>query len=258
MTRGAARRTRLDDLLDAAGVHMHTRGFRDRLDRARRRVGELPDRPVVAWSGGKDSTVCALLVCDQRPGAVLAHLDSGIDLPCSLTWMHALAQSRGWTVETVHRDALAAMVAMGSWDHAAEAHDPREVEGWYDPLDDVARRLDATMVWGLRAAESDRRRAQLASTRGLHTRRDGLTFVAPCWDWLDLDVWAAHLLYGVRPNTVYRRLAELGAPEGAWRVDAAVSGVRGAARGRYVWLRRGWPDVWARMVESLPRLAEMS
>lgn len=57
-------------------------------------------------------------------------------------------------------------------------------------------------------------------------------------------------------NPVYDRLRRLVAPRQAWRVDAAVSGARGLDQGRIEWLRRGWPDLYRRLEQALPRLKE--
>lgn len=108
--------------------------------------------------------------------------------------------------------------------------------------------------WTGKAADRAR---LLYSTRGAWTAADGQRVCAPCWDWSTLDVVSYLLHRGLPLCPVYDRLAELGVPEGAWRVGYMV-GDGGARFGRYRWLRRGWPEEWARLAELVPWLREVS
>lgn len=253
MTRhGATRRAGLDP----AALHSRLGAFRARVERAAARVSDLPARPVVAWSGGKDSTVCADLVYRARPGALVVHLDSGIEFPETSRYVHATAAQRGWRLVVEHSDALALMVEHGGWDHAAPDGSP-DLDSWYEPVNRHARAGDGVLVWGLRASEATHRRMALRRYGWRHIRADRLTTAAPIWDWSDLDVHAYLHARGIALNPVYERLRALGVPPESQRVDAMVSS-RGMRAGRYVWLRRGWPAEWARLAEALPRLRELS
>lgn len=250
-------RPRLDAGLDADALHSRTDRFARMLERARVRIAQLPSRPVVAWSGGKDSTVAAELVTTAHPDTVVAHLDSGIEFPETVNYVRTLAAARGWNLQICHGDALEIMRSQGGWDHQAPHGDGVTTDAWYQPLTDLAHNLDGVLVWGLRADESNDRRWTIRRYGWRHTRvRDGITTAAPIWDWSDRDVYAAHAAFDLPLNPVYDRLRRLGAPRQAWRVDAAVSGARGLDQGRIEWLRRGWPDLYRRLEQALPRLKE--
>ena len=89
----------------------------------------------------------------------------------------------------------------------------------------------------------------------MRTRLDGVTTCSPIWDWHVGDIWAYHHRHGIEPNPLYKRMEELGVPEKGRRVSLAV-GSDGSDRGRLVWLKRGWPDLWQRYCVALPRLRE--
>src|SRR5690606_33398186 len=141
---------------------------------------------VVAFSGGKDSTVIAHLAAQVRP-VVLVHIDSGIDLPETHQHTAALHDRFGWPVVSIVKDSVDVMVRHGGWDFDApdgSAQVAHDIETWYSEIHVYARHVGGDVfVWGLRADESAMRRAMLSSTRGVRHRRDGLTTVAPCWNW---------------------------------------------------------------------------
>lgn len=47
--------------------------------------------PVVCWSGGKDSTVVLHLARQQRPNMPVIYVDSGVEFPESVQFVHELA-----------------------------------------------------------------------------------------------------------------------------------------------------------------------
>lgn len=218
----------------------------------------------VSWSGGKDSTAVALLATAIHPNVPLAHFDAGLDMPETRPYMGRLAAERGWDLRRYQAgDALAEMIATGSWDHAADDTTDGTDGAWLwatrtGPAQMAVEDTGATgHMWGLRASENRRRLALMGRTRGTMARKDGWRSCSPIWDWRDLDVVAFLLHNQVELNPVYDRLSEIGAPADAHRLGNVIDPAS-LNLGRAVWLRRGWPDLWQRMVDVLPRLREDS
>lgn len=251
------------DPLVRGALHARLEPTRRRFDRALRRVEAFLDAhpdTYVAWSGGKDSTVVAHLATRVDPAVTVGHYESDWCFPETHGHMADVAQRFGWRrVDWQVGSALEALKGNGSWDFTA----PDGPDLWAETTLLGPARLamaDHTgMMWGLRAKESDHRAKLLARHRGTFQRRTGSCagqwVTSPIWDWSTLDVWAYHAVHGIPPNPVYRRLAELGVPERNHRVSLVISS-DGLTQGRGVWLRRGWPELWTRIVQALPRLRE--
>lgn len=246
--------------VDALAARLHRTGRREQCSlRLLERWLDEHGPGYVAWSGGKDSTLTAHLAHQVRPGIPIVHYESGLDFPETVEYLPRIAREQGWNFHSVRTgDALAEMARNGSWGHEAE---PADADYWSatiaGPAAEARRRFGDVMIWGLRGQESRRRQAMLASTRGVRHRSDGVVTLAPVWWWTRGDVLAALHAAGIPLNPLYARLAELGVPEREQRVSLAV-GADGKRHGRLVWLRRGWPDLWARYQQALPRLREMS
>ena len=150
------------------------------------------------------------------------------------------------------------MEASGAWDHDAPP-------GWDAPdLHDALITRPARQardlfghaeVWGLRAAESQGRRALLAPGRGSFTRTDGTVVCSPIWSWRDLDVTAYLAAHDIAENPAYERLRVAGATGKDLRVGLALDG-NNLNFGRVVWLRRCYPDLYRRIEARLPRLRD--
>jgi len=232
------------------------------VDRAKQRVSDhLAQCPnsYVSWSGGKDSTVVAAMANDAQPRIPIVHYASGLDFPETLEYQDDLSSACEWNFDRIQTgDITEHMVAGGSWEHGNDRTHDNQAFFWdaiKGPEAEARQRYGDSVLWGLRASESKRRHAMLSKTGGRHHRSDGVTTCAPIWDWFDADVWAYLSSRGLPANPVYQRLAEVGCPPEAQRVSVIVDS-GGVRRGRMVWLRRGWPDLWRKYTEMFPRLKE--
>jgi 3'-phosphoadenosine 5'-phosphosulfate sulfotransferase (PAPS reductase)/FAD synthetase len=242
--------------MDPAILTMHARlaGTAKRWDRARRMVaGHLgrSSQSYTSWSGGKDSTAVALLVDELDPAVPVVRRSRGVDFPEVVIYCQELADRFGWTYRVATGDTLETFAARMSLDHApsrtrhlAEAANALG----YDPTG---------WLYGLRQDESPDRRKLLTSTRGAWRGASGHEVCAPLWQWSRLDVLAYLHHRGVGPCPVYDRLEQLGCPDRDQRVGYMV-GSGGAHSGRYVWLRRGWPDQFEQLAQQLPWLRDVS
>lgn len=250
---------------EEAGLRARLPAFRRKLDKAR----SLIDRQLtkghggyVSWSGGKDSTVCALIAHDVHPGVPLVWVDGGHDYPGHPQWMRDLATVRGWDLDIIPTDPpiLDLLAQSGVWDH--NAPDRRELAAQFHETLNLApariarARHGNVQIIGLRAQESQRRRESLR-TWGIVRPWAGGTGVAPIGWWSDDDVWAAHAHYDCPRSPIYDQLEALGCEPWRQRVGGMIDG-DALASGRLMWLRRGWPEAWAELEARFPRIKEFA
>src|SRR5690606_3615913 len=147
-----------------------------------------------------------------------------------------------------------------------------------EPAAEAHDRFGAGEVWGVRSQESRGRAAAYANAlraqdcnhtpacdgrdrRARHggriARVDGTVALGPVWDWTTEEIWGYITRHGLPLNPVYDKLRRLGAPEHAQRVSAMVDANQ-LTEGRFTWLARGWPGLFAELCLALPRLREYS
>lgn len=252
-----------DGMWAQAAVHARLPAFRNRWERTRDEITSFAaeGRTLVCWSGGKDSTALAL-AAEGIPDVSVAQFACGLEFEASDAWMDGLAAERNWPFMRARvGDAVEVMIANGSWDFDA-ATVPYDANAWWETTMAGPQRIALDwsgaerLMWGLRSDEASRRAKLLRRNRGRF--RDGgtrLPVLCPLREWSTLDVWAAHWHCDVQRNPVYARLEEIGCPSEMQRLGHMV-GADGRAFGRFVWLRRGWPEEWDRLVARLPRMTE--
>lgn len=225
-----------------------------RFDQARQMVADhmgTAPRSYVSWSGGKDSTAVCLLAAEVAPDVPMVHRSHGVDYPEVIEYCADLAGARSWVyhlaVCNTAEDYVRLLVSATDEMPWAGRHAANMAAIGYEP---------DGMLYGLRCDESHDRRVLLASHHGTWAGKHGLT-TAPCWNWSGLDVAAFLDLNDVSPCPIYARLEALGAPPGALRVGFVVGG-GGARMGRYVWLKHGWPDLYAEALALCPWIADVS
>lgn len=234
---------------EACRLHARLRGFRAKVARAQATTAELLGRantPYVAFSGGKDSTVCLSLARAQKPDipAIMSH-DQWL-LPETDEFIHRVPQLTVIAGPHVHAGGVR------TW-HNTRPNDP--LITWIDchsyPLERyVARQGYDGAIIGLRAAEAGYRARHISAKGTCFQRVNGVTQAYPIAGWSDMDVWAYLLSTGTPYNTAYDRMSELGIPMserrvGPWWNDRAISG------GSIEKLRLGWPGIFKRFqIES--------
>lgn len=194
------------------------------------------------------------------PDVPVVFFDSGLEFPDNVAYMHDLADRWELNFHTIAAEpgALEIMAATGAWDHDAPVNtatpDLHNVLVTV-PSQKAHTQFGAGNLWGLRAAESNGRRALLAPRGGTFIRKTGETVCSPIWDWRDDMVWAYLAAHKVPESPVYARLEALGATGKDLRVGLAFDG-NNLNNGRVRWLRLGWPDLYERVCEALPRVRE--
>lgn len=223
-------------------------------------------RPVVAFSGGKDSAVLAHLALRVAPGLPLMHVVDPIDPFGILAFVRERAAAWGARLELAvpDLDAEAIWGRIAAIPGDVTERDPNSrkegaagaISGddFFGPLERWHRAHGTDLVLlGLRAEES-RGRALNAFTRGdLYTRLDGMTISQPISLWRTEDVWAYHMRHGLPWHPVYD--CERGHPDPERiRLAFPIPAGGSARRGQAVWLRTHWPDFWRELVRRRPEM----
>lgn len=158
---------------------------------------QVCERPYIAWSGGKDSTVLVHLIrVELGLDVPVMSLVTDIEPPGTRAYLEARAQEWGIEVEIVEPEvsfmawleAHAAELSVtteitrghtmlgGLWDEAIERwRQQAGYEGWY---------------WGLRAEESKGRRGNFARRGAIYQAADGTWRAQPIVRWSGRDVYA--------------------------------------------------------------------
>ena len=227
------------------------------------------DSMWVAWSGGKDSTVVVDLARRVDPDVPVVFYDCGLDFPETRTYLRDLTDAWDLNLHVVptEPDLLTLLVAAGDFDPTAATW-RLEVDMRQALIEIPAARAHGVFgpanLWGVRAAESAGRRHLYrtqaarhgrAIPRGMVRRGDGTTSFGPIWNWSTEQVWTYAAARDIPPNPLYAKLEALGADAHTARVNAMIDPSR-LDNGHITRLAAGWPDIYHRLVEVLPRLAE--
>ncbi|WP_439033254.1 phosphoadenosine phosphosulfate reductase domain-containing protein [Gordonia terrae] len=222
----------------------------------------------VAWSGGKDSTVVVDLARRVDPTVPVVFYDCGLDFPETRTYLVDLAAAWNLDLHVVptEPDLLTLLVAAGDFDPAAPTRrftiDMR-VAMIAAPASRAHTVFGPANLWGVRAEESAGRRhlyrTQAARNgdvpRGMVRRGGGTTSFGPIWNWSTEQVWQYSAARDIPPNPLYAKLASLGADNHTARVNAMIDPSR-LDNGHVARLAAGWPELYHRLAEALPRLRD--
>jgi 3'-phosphoadenosine 5'-phosphosulfate sulfotransferase (PAPS reductase)/FAD synthetase len=234
----------------------------------------------VAWSGGKDSTTVVDLARKVDPHIPVVFYDTGLQFPETLTYLSEVAGAWNLNFHVIPADPdlLTVFIAAGGFDHHAP---DRELPGSLadlmitGPAAIAHTRYGRGSLWGVRSEESGARRrlyrsrlaaetrshkqlspeAVRAEFGGIIRRKDGTVTYGPIWDWQRSHVFEYLAGRGIPLNPLYRKLAALGAPPERIRVDSIIDAAK-LSNGHITWLQKGWPDLFDRLANALPRLRE--
>ena len=230
-------------------LHAKQRGFLAKVERAKARVNEWIrrcEKPYVAFSGGKDSTVCLSLargIIEDVP-AVLYHEQ----------WLLPETEAYIRTIRSL-RIIASPHTHPGGVKHWANSKpsDPSFI--WIEkesrhPVEDWAESngYDGVAV-GIRCAEAGYRRRHIIAKGALFQRVNGVHQCYPIAGWSDVDVWAYLVSTGTPYNPAYDRMSALDIPlrerrVGPWWND------RAASYGSIDRLRMGWPEVYNKFMRE--------
>lgn len=208
-------------------------------------------RPYVAWSGGKDSTVCLWLALQIDPDIEAVYFDADSCLPDTRELIERV--TREWHVryrEVKTRPLLDVLAEYGLSDPYIEDRTMKATV--YDPIRQMrAEGYDGVIV-GVRADES-RHRGFAVSQRGelFDSKASGMLTCWPVARWTSRDIWGVIVSRGLPYNTAYNktRFTEFE----RMRVSYW-AGETYRTYGRYAWLRYYYPDLYAKLVAACPEV----
>jgi len=208
-------------------------------------------RPYVAWSTGKDSTLCLWLALQVDPNVEAIYLDAESSLPETEEMLDTLPAQWGFRLRVVKTRPLLDMLAQYGLDdpHIEERTMQATVR---EPIKRLRREGYDGVVVGIRADESRGRMKGINRMGRLFwSKSSGMLTCWPVARWTSRDVWAYTVANGLPYNRAYDKL--LGWPLEERRVSYW-AGETNRECGRYVWLRRYHPDLYAQLVARLPRV----
>lgn len=215
-------------------------------------------RGFISWSGGKDSTAAVVLAKRIAPEIPVVFFDSGIEYPENIEYLQKITDLLDLNFHIIHTGDVLGLIIEHAWyDHYRDARDVgvsmREVKIEM-PSARAHEIYGPGRIWGLRADESNGRAALLRPTRGTTRYLNGQVACAPLWNWSSSDVTGFLSKEGIPENPIYTRLTEIGVPIKEQRAGALFDG--GLDFGRITWLKRGWPHLYDKLKQDLPRLEE--
>ena len=245
--------------LERAGylAHAKTKGFSRKIEAAKSLIAGMlkhAEAPYVAFSGGKDSTVCLHLARTVVPATPAVYWHDEWTLP----------ETDELVAATPNVRQVAAMVKHAQWFTAWENGPDSLPEGveWLERT-----KADGEGLWklgydgaiiGIRADENSNRRK--------HIRAKGTLFYSaksqqwqcyPLAGWSTADVWAYLVSRDVPYNRAYVRLAELGISPDRQRLGPFAN-ARALPYGQLALLKQGWPEMFERFAELYPEAKQFA
>lgn len=215
--------------------------FQNQLSGAKKYIREAlkqSNRPYLAFSGGKDSTVVHGLVAEAGSQMPRVWSDDEWWLPETTDYMERV-KARGHKVKQIQTKTKHADFFISHRNNGVH------FEQW------VAEQGYDAVFLGLRAEESAKRRMALKKYGPLYCTKDGLLHVNPIAWWKVEDVWTYIHSRRIDYNKAYDKLESLGLGLSEQRIGPlAVDRVLGY--GQLHTLQRGWPDLFAKFVAKYP------
>jgi len=240
-------------------AHARTKWFRKRLCEAKRVVGEMLhycNHPYIAFSGGKDSTCVLSLVWEQAPEVPAVYFDAACAFPETYELLDRLEKVGRPIIRWPCQPFLDILEQAGgpNGPHVEEATMMGTV---YRPIKTLlaAKHYDGVLL-GLRRDESNGRRV-LIHARGLlfPNKRDGIMECLPVGWWSYQEVWAYIISRELDYNRAYDKQSDL--PIRNRRISYW-AGESERHNGRWVWLRRTYPDLWNQFAARFPEVGSFT
>jgi len=208
-------------------------------------------RPYLAWSGGKDSTLMLWFARQIRPDIEVIYLDADSCLPDGWEYMQRLVAEWDINFRVVRtRPILDVLAEYGLDDPRIEERTMRATV--YDPVRQlVAEGYDGGLI-GIRAEESRGRRLGGAHYGSLFwARQYGMWEGWPMLWWRQADVWVYIDHHRIPYHPAYDKTAI--APREELRVSYW-AGETNREYGRYVWLKRYYPELYGQLANRVPEV----
>lgn len=239
-------------------MHARTTAYQRAVDGARRTASEAlakVSNPMVAWSGGKDSTALTHLLRVGLGADVLAVSEKDdLDYPGEEAYVGGLAAAWGQRVQVV-RPSVSPMTWLlerrGTLSAGEDMHSRSAglSKACFYGVMERANEGHGLVLWGLRAEESGRRANLLRAKGATYQLKSGQWRSTPLAWWTGADVFTYLQANGVEPLPVYLCcgwLPEHKAKPWLIRKSWWIPGAH-AKHGQVAWLSRYWPSLYAKL-----------
>lgn len=224
-------------------LHSKMPSFKKKVDRSIEIIKQFlitTKNPYIAWSTGKDSTCCVGLVRKIK-NIPAVHLDNGVELP-------GTAETREKIDNVIHHVADTLFLDLMD-QYGFEAKELRK-KNFVEQFEE--NNYFDGVILGLRADES-RVRLHNARRGNIYKRKDGMYVCCPILHWNIKDVFAYLIKENLPIHPHY--LMDSQRPIEERRVGSFISSRnRGAALGRFVWIRQQYPELFAELSVRFPEI----
>lgn len=242
-----------DSWTRAYRAHSCRQAFKKRCREARRTISSFLDRverPYVGFSGGKDS-LCLLILLSQMGETevpVFTQADD-LDWPEKESYCRRVVSELGFEDYEYRQSETSALRQLADGAEEIRGTFSHVIEGYVED-----RRRDGVLM-GLRKEEAEGRR-MLRITKGkIYETGDGLTRCIPLADWSGKDVFALIVSTGTEYIHVYDNDDECPPHEirFSWPLNPSFF-QRSDASNSAAWLRRHYPQYFARLAAEIPHI----
>lgn len=232
-------------------------------ERIIRQAMAVIDKPVIAWSGGKESTILAHIVCvkmglrvpvmslftDLEPPGTRAYMDACVKAwDLDMEYVEPPVSFWQYLVDHAHEIDIHSAVTTGHT-HVGKIWD-ETMERWWQQSGYTG------MLWGLRDEESRARKINTKRRGVLYQNTDGRWKCAPFSSWEGRDVYAYCAAHGVDLHPLYRCIRYNAKDPSRVRKAMWIPGSHGAM-GAMIWLRTYYPSLYMQLVQVYPEAASL-
>lgn len=207
------------------------------------------ESPIIAFSGGVDSSVMLHLIRRMAPNTPAVFSDDEYNLPETIALLDSTPNLKRVASRVMHTEWFY------SWENKASLPEGTE---WIEPngKDPVAGWMhkngyDGVAV-GIRADENSYRRAAINRFGEVFfVKKKQIWQSWPMAWWTKDDIWTAIHTYDIPYNKAYDRLSEIGIPKDKQRVGPFANW-RALGMGQLAILKKGWPAEFDRFAAVHP------
>lgn len=232
-----------DEYLVYARLNLHKK----RIDRSLRVIEKTLRRssaPYVAYSTGKDSGCVLDMVLQQKADTPAVYFDADCALPESLLLLEQF-KSAGVFIEKWPTEPLLKTIKRFGLEHPKLENETMKSTVYTPAKRLLTERGYDGVFLGLRAEESSGRSKMGIAYGELYRRkRDGILVCNPILWWKTEDVWA----YILSNNLPYNKAYDY---PGIERISYW-AGETNITRGRWVYLKKYWPDLFNKLASEFP------
>lgn len=208
------------------------------------------NKPYLAWSGGKDSTLMLWLALKLKPDIKVIYFDADSCLPDGKEYMSKLVND--WTLNFENVSVEPILDTLKKYGLDNKGLDAATMESTvYKPCRELQKQgYDGALV-GVRAQENRGRRMAVYKHGACFEKTDGMILCWPMGYWTLAEIWAYFDYYRIPYHPAYDKTLF------SRREDIRVSYAYGETfrtHGRFKWLQYYYPDVFNKFAAALPEV----